>query len=359
MESIQTSPCSPGKRPAPIIEVRDANKAVFESKVTKNLVIDTIPIVFINSQSVKNKKDDLERLILGYNRLPILCLCETWLAKGESNMLLPLSNCYSVFRSDRERGYGGVAIMIPKPIPALETGKSTQCNNFETVWVQLTFSHKPIFIGMIYRPPRPHCQSMPYALINHIKSCLKPEVPTIIGGDFNYSINWADNTSNNQNGQNHFLEFINDNGLSQLVTFPTRHQNLLDLVFTNEANLIQAVEAGPKISDHETVSAQLTIERIVSEKITYRDFKSANFAAVNNAFSLLLFLFFSPMTLTSYGMHLLPNLQKLCGKLYLRALAIIVLNTVIQIKSKTYVARRTNCIKSISGRFPLMTVINI
>ncbi len=106
-----------------------------------------------------------------------------------------------------------------------------------------------LVLQCIYRPPRPHTATMPKKFIDHFSYVLSSRNRTIIAGDFNYGgIDWLNNVASRQNGQNDFFEFFNDSGFSQLVNFPTRNQYILDLVFTNEANLIQGIEIGPKIS---------------------------------------------------------------------------------------------------------------
>ncbi len=208
----------------------------------------------INAQSIKNKKDKLENLLLGFPCLPILGICETWMKPDESNNLFPLADQYSIYRCDREKGHGGVAILIPGSIPSMAVHKSVQCRDFETIWCRLVMKNKNVDIGILYRPPRPHNQSMPNKLIDHLKRNIDSRVPTVLAGDFNFSgIDWVNNTSSRQNGQNFFLDYINDSGLSQIVDFPTRKQNTLDLLFINEPHLLQCVELGPKVSDHETI----------------------------------------------------------------------------------------------------------
>ncbi len=244
----------------------------------------SVPIVLLNTQSVKNKKNQLEQLLIGFSTLPILMVTETWLKTLDSNMYFPCANNYTIYRSDREGGHGGVAILIPGTIPSAALHKSIQCKDFETVWCRLVLDKNNIDLGVIYRPPRPPSPNMPKKLIDHLSFAFDSGNPTIIGGDFNYSgIDWFNNVSSRQNGQNEFLEFFNDSGFSQLVNFPTRNQNTLDLLFTNEDNLIQGTEIGPKISDHETVVAKLSIQSLVSKITQFRDYKHANFENIQAA----------------------------------------------------------------------------
>ncbi len=238
--------------------------------------------MLLNAQSVKNKKNQLEQLIFGFSTLPILLITETWLKTLDSNMYFACANDYTIYRSDRERGYGGVAVLIPRTIPSAALNRSVQCKDFETVWCRLVLDQDNIDIGVIYRPPRPHSPTMPKKLIDHLSYVNNSRNPTIVAGDFNYGgIDWLNNVAARQNGQNDFFEFFNDSGFSQLVNFPTRNQNILDLMFTNEVNLIQGIDIGQKISDHETVVAKLSIQFVSSGKTSFRDYNHADFDVIH------------------------------------------------------------------------------
>ena len=223
----------------------------------------------------------MESIIVNFDILPIIFLVETWLRKDEVITFLPFVNLYTVYRSDREKGHGGVAIFVPKTLPSTVIAKGIVCKEFESIWCRLILSKKNIDLGVIYRPPRRHSEVMPRKMNEHIQNSLKGSNPTIIFGDFNYGdIDWQNNTSPNQNGQNIFLNFMNDVGFSQLIDFPTRNLKILDLLFINEPNLVQSVDIGPKISDHETVTAVVTIQVKANEKVKFRDFKNADFTTI-------------------------------------------------------------------------------
>ena len=50
-----------------------------------------------------------------------------------------------------------------------------------------------------------------------------------------------------------FLDTLLELGLSQIVTFPTRQHNILDIFITNCPNLVRSCTSIPGISDHEAV----------------------------------------------------------------------------------------------------------
>ena len=56
-----------------------------------------------------------------------------------------------------------------------------------------------------------------------------------------------------------FIETINDYGLEQLVTQPTRENHILDLVLSTHPGMLHDLEVVPGISDHEAITFQLNL----------------------------------------------------------------------------------------------------
>ena len=50
---------------------------------------------------------------------------------------------------------------------------------------------------------------------------------------------------------------MNDNGLEQMVHFPTREKNTLDLILTTLSGQFQDVHSPDKLSDHDIVSGTM------------------------------------------------------------------------------------------------------
>ena len=96
-----------------------------------------------------------------------------------------------------------------------------------------------------------------------------PGCNSIIGfGDFNLpNLNWFSEgfpTAPGKSGNEHeiykaFLEFAQDNFLLQQITSPTRGNNILDLVLTNNGNLLPTYKTivNKELSDHSTLVLQL------------------------------------------------------------------------------------------------------
>ena len=55
------------------------------------------------------------------------------------------------------------------------------------------------------------------------------------------------------------IDIMNDHGLEQMVHFPTREKNTLDLILTTLPGQFQDVHSHDKLSDHDIVSGTLKI----------------------------------------------------------------------------------------------------
>ncbi|XP_028403960.1 uncharacterized protein LOC114526557 [Dendronephthya gigantea] len=94
----------------------------------------------------------------------------------------------------------------------------------------------------------------------------------IIAGDMNVpDIDWS-YTSVKTNPQysatvnQTMIDLIDDHGLTQLVTFPTRQESVLDLVLTTHPDLVQNLASVQGISDHSAVSFDLNLSVKLNKK---------------------------------------------------------------------------------------------
>ena len=77
-----------------------------------------------------------------------------------------------------------------------------------------------------------------------------------------------------------FLKVLQDNFLKQVVTEPTRGENILDLVLTNNENMINEVEVGSQLgsSDHREIRFNLEWEVSRDDNLVLvPDFRRANY----------------------------------------------------------------------------------
>jgi len=185
-----------------------------------------------------------------------------------SSELLPSS--YKIIRKDRSLGGGGVFIGFRDSLVISEL--SNQSSEAEMVWAKLQIpNNKPLCLCSFYRPPNNNVT--PIAMLNNFLSDMSqnesPQMPQILlAGDFNLpNITWLDGigqispsptygTEVNQS----LLETINEFGLGQLVTDPTRGENILDLIFSTHPESVSNIEVIPGISDHEAVYCELNLD---------------------------------------------------------------------------------------------------
>ncbi|XP_076034815.1 uncharacterized protein LOC143021293 [Oratosquilla oratoria] len=98
-------------------------------------------------------------------------------------------------------------------------------------------------------------------------------------GDFNYrNIDWE--TLIGDHEAKKFLDVVQDNFLKQMITDPTRGQNTLDLILTNNEHQISSIIVGDSLgfSDHQEIRFNIIWEKIKStNNVQVPDFRKANF----------------------------------------------------------------------------------
>ena len=136
----------------------------------------------ININSLLPKIDELRHIL---STLDVHCLSvnETWLDPSISSNEINISN-FSLFRNDRNRHGGGVALYISNTYKSslLETQVKT-----ESIWVSIKCKHKQFIVGSLYRPPS---SNVTYYddLISDIEYVYSISKDIILLGDLNYDV---------------------------------------------------------------------------------------------------------------------------------------------------------------------------
>lgn len=96
--------------------------------------------------------------------------------------------------------------------------------------------------NLVYRSPICDRSSF-YGALREISEFLKERTNSIILGDFNFPIfKWQDTSSSQLHASaREFYQFCESNMLTQLVNLPTHSFNILDLVLTNNTDLVQNI----------------------------------------------------------------------------------------------------------------------
>nr|XP_054755228.1 uncharacterized protein LOC129261189 [Lytechinus pictus] len=225
----------------------------------------SLNIAVVNCRSVRRKAAVLSAFIES-KKPDIILGTESWLEQDINSAEIFPSN-FNIFRKDRNSNGGGVFVAINKKVPCFERKDLVDEEN-EVVWCEASLSGQTILIGAFYRPPGENINPINRLgeSLFKINSCTRsPHV--ILGGDFNVpGLTWTaddDVTSPKGNLQKSLLNLIDDNHLTQMVTFPTRHhqngtENTLDLVLTTHPSLMKEVKPVAGLSDHCTVKAKFS-----------------------------------------------------------------------------------------------------
>jgi len=187
----------------------------------------------------------------------IICGCESHLDGTYYNDEI-FPSTYITFRKDRVEGVGGVFLCIKESLNISEEPELDV--NVEVIWAKLSPSNRaPIYICSFYCPPDLSSDPLMQLIlsINRITQ-RSADLPNIIlTGDFNLpSIEWLDGSGQLNSNPTYGVElnnlFLNDTGLEQFVTTPTRNDNILDLVLPTSPNVID-LNVTPGMYDHEAV----------------------------------------------------------------------------------------------------------
>ena len=182
---------------------------------------------------------------------------------------------YSLYRADRyNRVQGGVALYLRSPL-MIEEENIKKFSNSTCELLILKVKELNIHIVSIYRPPK--------TKVNEFTECLQIiedyfrnktlMEKIVILGDLNFPhLKWnsyedtviptiSGGTTEDQIQAEKLLELTDSLFLEQLVVNPTRGNNILDLIFTNDENFISDISITKSgISDHNLITATLSEE---------------------------------------------------------------------------------------------------
>ena len=216
---------------------------------------------YTNCRSILNKIDLLRGLAC-VEKFDIIALTETWLDMSGKvfNPEVKIDG-YTLFYKDREnRRGGGVALYVRDTLQCCINSKIKTDNKTESLWVDIKEGSHSVILGLVYRPPSAS-QEINSSLWQEIDRASRYRQTCVIG-DFNFrNIDWNLMVGNRESEE--FLKVLQDNFLKQLVTEPTRGNNILDLILTNREEIINQVDVGGKLanSDHCEIRCKIKWEK--------------------------------------------------------------------------------------------------
>ena len=203
------------------------------------------------------------------NKIIIMNITETWLndsIKDDAEI-----EGYKLFRSDRkEKKHGGTAIYLNEK---LEANLLSEISHEKCEMIAIKIPDIQTVNIVIYRPPKTKLQEFEH-ILNKIKEIFnnleKPDPTIILSGDMNFPfIKWKRMSNNNCAWEykananataddklqfEKLMDICNNQCLLQIIEEPTREENTLDLIYTNETSLATMIEVNKtKLSDHNLI----------------------------------------------------------------------------------------------------------
>ena len=206
----------------------------------------------------------------GKQPTPLILLLESWLKSHISDAQVMLEG-YQTLRADRlNRERGGALMYIHNDFPV------TNFHNYDDSICEAIICNIDslnTIVALVYRPPETNNESF-RKVMNFLQSHINPQTNSkhkniLVAGDFNLPhLTWSDDpptqhaTPNNRECTDTLLSFMNQNFLSQYINKPTRVNNILDLVITNDINLIKDVEVSDtELSDHRMITIKSSLKQ--------------------------------------------------------------------------------------------------
>ena len=191
-----------------------------------------------------------------------------------------------MFRNDRiNKTGGGVAVFCRRYLNPVQIILPDYLNEVEAICIDLKIHNNPRIV-CIYRPPNCTNQYHEHIMCNVISYCSRDVTNIVMLGDFNLPlIQWPNLTSPNTRPYNTFIECINEHALIQHVNFPTRENNILDLVFSEDPLIVSQLRPADNfrfldnVSDHTALEFRLNVtncQKTQAHTESHYDFRRAD-----------------------------------------------------------------------------------
>lgn len=235
----------------------------------------------MTNSSQKPKLSSLH-LLLNQELYDVIFVTETWLSKKVTNALLLGSSNYEVFRCDRVgKSGGGCAIFVLSPISArlVPSDGKTEC-----CCIDVSHNNSSLRCAVFYRPPNSGRVGLS-ALCRQISQLrLSSENEFLCVGDGNAkSIDWVNHICNDPL-ETLLMETASSLNLTQVVTQPTRGQNILDIVLTSDSSLTCTVSEPFLFSDHNSIKIEIPFSvprnEILTKKV--RNYRKGDYERIQN-----------------------------------------------------------------------------
>ena len=219
-------------------------------KQKQKLVVGGLKVCCLNINSLLKHVDEV-RIFYKTHKPHVLCLKETKLSNEINDEDLQIENYHTIFRKDRDRHGGGVAIYVSDTIKLKK--REDLLTEIESITVELDIPFvKPILITTVYRPPDSLVEIFD-KLESHLSRIDNENKESIFAGDINCNL-----LNSQDNDTKHMKRIYNTLGYKQLIENATRTttdtMTLIDHLTTTKPESISGKGVIPcGISDHDAI----------------------------------------------------------------------------------------------------------
>ena len=250
-------------------------------------------IVHTNCQSAMNKKSEIRDLI-EVDKPHVMALTEFGAASSVKDNELGIDG-YTLYRGDHSDGKGGLGRGVGMYVH--NSLNHSACPTFDDIlfdcsaWSVIKLKdNKSLLLGAVYRSPNSSVENNQKLLMMLRRAAAMKNDYLMICGDFNLPmIDWTSHQSRDaENSLSHcFLEIVEDQNWFQHVENSTRFRgsqnSCLDLILTNEENMVNDVQELPPLgkSDHVCQKWKLIVSDPIFKNTTKPrpNYKLANWEA--------------------------------------------------------------------------------
>ena len=241
--------------------------------------------MLINARSICNKLTEFNALLNTF-KPSFVAICETWLSSENiCDSFLDPDNNYTIFRQDRKTRGGGVCLLIDKMFRCIPVSVELDLLGVELLCVDIVTHDGLTRLAVCYRSTSLARASLEanFRLIHCLNKLLTVKHSCILLGDFNLpGIDWFSDFATTDPIQQAFFENFCSIGLEQLNSFATRNDAILDLVLSNDPELISDLLTLPPLgaSDHDIVSFSIFLApkyHPTSQPLLIRSYTKCNY----------------------------------------------------------------------------------
>jgi hypothetical protein len=256
-------------------------------KLAPAAITSQISLLCFNSRSLCNKLDILYQTLSSYS-YQILAVTETWLTEKYPDSLITSGLDYSIFRCDRKiKTGGGVCLFVQNCLSVTPVLTANVLNSsLLSVDINDPVAHSGVRISLAYIPPSATAEEVS-ALCDNAAEILTTNQEHVFLGDFNLPSAFSEAIDVVQSpAESDFRLFCNNLNLEQIVSAPTRGNNLLDLILVSDVFLTTCINDCSVLepfstSDHNSVKLVFTMPAAPYTRERFLDYHKADFLSLN------------------------------------------------------------------------------